>query len=97
MTDDPRLSTIRDRVALLLINGVSVTTAASQAQRGPNRLLCLYTPRGDTGTPAGEDVALPRRQIAPISGHLLPLQLTDAQYPIEEHARLAADVIRRTR
>ena len=156
MTDDARISTIRDRVVLLLINGVSVTAAESycmtqgvgpddagrivgearkkitvaadytrdeqlgraimrmedlyaksitaqdvrtaiQAQRELNRLLSLYTPRGDTGTPAAEDVALLRRQIELISGYLLPLQLTDAQYPIEEHARLAADAIRRTR
>jgi hypothetical protein len=40
-------------------------------------------------------VALLRRQIELISGYLLPLQLAEPQYPVEEHARLAADVIRK--
>jgi hypothetical protein len=38
-----------------------------------------------------------KQQIDLIAGHLLPLGLADASYPLEEHARLAADLIRRMR
>lgn len=154
MTAEAKVTLLRDRVVLLLINGMSVNAAetfcvqqgadldearrivaearkritvaadyaraeqfgraimrledlyaksiaaqdvrtALQAQRELNRLLSLYTPRGDTGTPGEEDVAVTRRQLELIAGYLLPLHLADPQYPVEEHARLAADVIRK--
>jgi len=154
MTIEVKTSMLRDRVVLLLINGMSINAAetfcvqqgadldeakrivaearkritvaadytrdeqfgraimrledlyaksiaaqdvrtALQAQRELNRLLCLYTPREDTGTPGGEDQAVIRRQLELIAGYLLPLQLAEPQYPVEEHARLAADVIRK--
>ena len=71
------------------------TRTALQAQRELNRLLSLYGPRGDTGTPGSEEDAVKRKQLALIEGYLLPLALTDATYPIEEHVRIAADLIRK--
>jgi len=71
------------------------TRTALQAQRELNRLLSLYGPRGDTGTPGNGEDAVKRKQIELIEGYLLPLALTDPAYPIEEHARIAAELIRR--
>jgi len=45
---------------------------------------------GDTPTEAGE--ALQRLEL--IASYLLPLKLTDERYPVEEHARLASEIIR---
>ena len=70
------------------------TRTALQAQRELNRLLSLYGPRGD-GTPGGGEDAVKRKQIELIEGYLLPLALTDPSYPIEEHVRIAADMIRK--
>jgi hypothetical protein len=66
---------------------------ALQAQREINRLLDLYaSPEREAGDGAG-DTAL-RRQLDLIAGYLLPLKLAGEHYPVEEHARIAADVIR---
>ncbi len=67
---------------------------ALQAQRELNRLLALYAGPDRTSL-GGEADASIRRQIELIAAYLLPLKLTDSEYPIEEHARIAADVIRR--
>lgn len=69
------------------------TRTALQAQREINRLLSLYTSAHDS--PAGPTVdAETLRRLDVIAGYLLPLGLTDESYPVEEHARLAAEVIR---
>jgi hypothetical protein len=66
---------------------------ALQAQREINRLLDLYaSAEREVGDGAG-DTAL-RRQLDLIAGYLLPLKLAGEHYPVEEHARIAADVIR---
>ena len=69
------------------------TRTALQAQRELNRLLDLYagSSRGDGGN---DDAVELRRQLDLIAGYLLPLRLADEQYPVEEHARMAAEVVR---
>lgn len=73
------------------------TKTALQAQRELNRLLDLYADsnRHRDGAGAGDDVAEMRRQLELIAAYLLPLDLAEAQYPIEEHVRLAAEILRR--
>lgn len=74
------------------IAGQDIRTAL-QAQRELNRLLDLYASgRSDAG--GGEDAGELRRQVELIASYLLPLKLADEHYPVEEHARVAADVIR---
>jgi hypothetical protein len=70
------------------------TRTALQAQRELNRLLGLYEvgeSRGATGG-SGEDDA--ERRLELIASYLVPLKLTDERYPVEEHARVAAETIR---
>ena len=73
------------------------TRTALQAQRELNRLLSLYSPKDNPQHPDDENAASMKQQIDLIAGHLLPLGLADASYPLEEHARLAAEHIRMTR
>jgi len=63
---------------------------ALQAQRELNRLLGLYS----AGEPAGEGDDEATRRLDLIAGYLLPLKLTDERYPVEEHARVAAEILR---
>ena len=58
---------------------------------GKGELTPKDTADGEVPTEAGE--ALQRLEL--IASYLLPLKLTDERYPVEEHARVAADVIRR--
>lgn len=78
---------------------VSDVKVALAAQKELHRLLALYehdsAGAGGQSQPAGDDSDNP--DIAAIADHLLPLQLAPATYPIAEHARLAADFIRRHR
>ena len=70
------------------------TRTALQAQREFNRLLGLYWADGtpaETATTDAQDVV---RRLELIASYLIPLKLTDERYPVEEHARLAADRIR---
>ena len=70
------------------------TRTALQAQRELNRLLDLYggTDAHADGDGDGDDDAA--RRLALIEEYLLPLGLTDERYPIEEHARIAAERLR---
>jgi hypothetical protein len=73
------------------------TRTALQAQRELNRLLGLYgmaesSPAGDGGDGADE-----ARRLELIAGYVLPLKLTEATYPVEEHVRIACDIVRRSR
>jgi hypothetical protein len=76
------------------------TRTALQAQRELNRLLDLYAPAGGPdggevlpGEAGGaEDLA---RRLTLIAAYLLPLELTDARYPVEEHARVASELLHR--
>lgn len=66
------------------------------AQKELNKLLDLYRMTaehagdGTDGEEAGPDSA----ELAAIRGHLLPLGLAAADYPLREHARIAAEVVR---
>lgn len=68
---------------------------ALQAQRELNRLLSLYADarRADPGDD-DSDAGILRKQVELIAAYLVPLKLADASYPVEEHARLAAEMIR---
>lgn len=73
------------------------TRTALQAQRELNRLLGLYS-EAESDPPNGNisgnsDGAEQRLDL--IGRYLLPLGLADQRYPVEEHARLAAETIRR--
>ena len=68
---------------------------ALQAQRELNRLLSLYADtRGADTTDDDSDAGAYRKQLDLIARYLVPLKLADATYPVEEHARLAAEVVR---
>ena len=73
------------------------TGTALQAQRELNRLLGLYT--ADVVASAGGegDPEEAGRRLDLIAGYLFPLGLTDEAYPVEEHARVAAEIIRERR
>jgi hypothetical protein len=70
------------------------TRTALQAQRELNRLMGLYA-AADAAAAAGDsgddDAA---RRLELVASYLLPLNLTDERYPVEEHARIAAEIIR---
>lgn len=64
---------------------------ALQAQRELNRLLSLYSRPLQEDCPRDEGAA---QRLELIERYILPLHLTDASYPIEEHVRIAADILR---
>ena len=68
------------------------TRTALQAQRELNRLMGLYS-MADVGETVTESDEAERR-LDLIASYLLPLELTDARYPVEEHARVAAEKLR---
>lgn len=74
-----------------MIEGDNKTALA--AQRELNKLLGLYQDGEKAGTGDGEDVtnaADAVEALRAVRGHLLPLGLASAEYPIQEHARIAA-------
>lgn len=74
------------------------TKTALAAQKELNRLLALYDPTQPLD--AGEDpteIAELRETLDAIREHLQPLKLAPDDYPLHEHARIAADLIRQTR
>ena len=74
------------------IAGKDVRSAIA-AQKELNRLLRLYdAPEQAPQTEGQEDESAGRLDV--IASYLLPLKLTDTRYPVEEHARVAADIIR---
>jgi hypothetical protein len=72
------------------------TRTALQAQRELNRLLGLYAGGDAAGGGAAEDSDAGQR-LELIASYLLPLELTDERYPVEEHARVASEIIRQSR
>jgi hypothetical protein len=72
------------------------TRTALQAQRELNRLLGLYGGSG-SGTSPDEGPADAGKRLELIASYLTPLKLTDERYPVEEHARVAAEIIRQSR
>lgn len=75
------------------INDKDIKTAL-QAQRELNRLMGLY---GDTPQDAGGDDSGAARRLELIENYMLPLKLIDEKYPVEEHCRVAADIIRQNK
>jgi hypothetical protein len=72
------------------------TRTALQAQRELNRLLGLYAAGDAAGGGSAEDNDAGQR-LELIASYLLPLKLTDERYPVEEHARVASEIIRQSR
>ena len=70
------------------------TRTALQAQRELNRLLSLYDGRQDSASEEQEPGSDAARVLEMIAGYLLPLHLAEPTYPVQEHARIAAEVIR---
>jgi hypothetical protein len=68
--------------------------AAISAQRELDRLLLAGEPvdRVDVG---GVDAGVAGDRLRTIERYLLPLGLVDQSYPVEEHARIAAEMVRR--
>src|SRR5512138_3645105 len=75
------------------IAGQDIRTAL-QAQREINRLMSLYALPNRSEAGGDEDAGVLRRQVELIASYLLPLKLVGEGYPVEEHARLAAELIR---
>jgi len=70
------------------------TRTALQIQRELNRLLSLYADGRTAGDDPKESTDGDAGSLSLIRQHLLPLNLIDRTYPIEEHARVAAEIIR---
>ena len=81
------------------IRASDIKTALT-AQREINKLLDLYTeaakPAGSEDSDEGEGDGV-AAELAAIRGHLLPLALAADSYPLREHARIAAELIREHR
>jgi hypothetical protein len=71
------------------------TRTALQAQRELNRLLGLYGGGNLPGSDGDSDVSEALRRLELIAGYLLPLGLMDERYPVEEHARMASEILRK--
>ena len=72
------------------------TRTALQAQRELNRLMSLYSPRDTAGGEATDEAEDAVARLELIASYLFPLKLTDERYPVEEHARLASEIIRQS-
>jgi hypothetical protein len=66
---------------------------ALAAQKELNRLLGLNSPARDA-VGGDEDIVTVRRQVELMASYLIPLGLVPDTYPVEEHARVAAEIIR---
>ncbi len=81
------------------IRAGDIKTAVT-AQREINKLMDLYREAaGGTGGASGSEsdgsaIDEVRNELAAIRDHLLPLGLADESYPLREHARITADLIR---
>lgn len=66
------------------------------AQKELNKLLDLYriTPERAGDGAGGEEAGAANAELVAIREHLLPLGLAAADYPLREHARIAAEVVR---
>ncbi|MEM1213826.1 MAG: hypothetical protein AAGI68_16170, partial [Planctomycetota bacterium] len=75
------------------LNDGEVSVALS-AQRERGRLLRLDREVEDAGD-GGEDAGESSGELEKIAGHLLPLELAPEDYPLAEHARIAAGIVRK--
>ena len=71
------------------------TRTALQAQRELNRLLGLYVHGGNDNGGDIPDNSEAQQKLDLIASYLLPLRLANEGYPVEEHARIASEIIRR--
>jgi hypothetical protein len=69
---------------------------ALMAQRDINKLLDLYREATTESRDSSEDVSSlnAQEELRLIRQHLIPLELADEAYPLPEHARIAAEIIR---
>lgn len=72
------------------------TKTALAAQRELNRLMALYEQPPAEADDGGAD-AHETQELDLIRQHLLPLQLAPDTYPLHEHARIAADLVRQAK
>lgn len=70
------------------------TRTALQAQRELNRLVGLYAPREAAVAAAGTEES---GRLDLIAQYVLPLKLIPDTYPLEEHVRVACEIIRASR
>jgi hypothetical protein len=95
---DEQLGTAIARLNDLYAKSIKVNDVktALHAQRELNRLMGLYPVEPDGGNveSVSNDAA---KRLSVIEGYLLPLCIVSEKYPIEEHARVAADFIRKTK
>jgi len=83
-----RLNSLYDQA-----NTAKETNVALAVQRELNKLIGLYrVDPADAGLGAADSGD--HETLVTIRAHLLPLALASAEYPIEEHARLAAVIVR---
>lgn len=77
------------------IRAQDIKTGVS-AQKELNKLLDLYrvTPEHAVGGEKEKDPAQDQAELDAIRAHLLPLGLAQSDYPLREHARIAAEVVR---
>lgn len=67
---------------------------ALAAQRELNKLLDLYRVTPERAVEVAEAEDDDNTELAAIREHLIPLGLAAADYPLREHARIAAEVVR---
>ena len=77
------------------ISGGDMRTAL-QSQREINKLMSLYDNYDEDSEGKHQDDGASYRRLELIASYLLPLKLLEGNYPIEEHARVAAEKIRET-
>jgi len=86
------LSRLNDLYARCFLgDGVNLAKALD-VQKEINRLAGLYRGPGTTQSDGGTSEA--DAELAAIADYLFPLELTSPDYPIREHARLAAQRVR---
>ena len=69
------------------------TRTALQIQRELDKLLGLHINIG-AGESSGDDVSGSLEELRLVRAYLLPLRLIDPSYPVSEHARVAAELLR---
>ena len=92
---DEKLAKAIDRIEVFLLQSAEERDykTALQAQKELNKLLGLYT-SNNTDNSASNATSEAEKKLTLISEYILPLNLTEEAYPIEEHVRIAAEKIR---
>jgi hypothetical protein len=69
-------------------------STAMQARKELNRLMQLYGDVEKNDDSTGFNLSVAEKKIEMISNYILPLKLCGEQFPVEEHVRIAAELIR---